>query len=99
MSAWAVSTTRFKRVLPEVSRCFIDELIPGRLEEGFTSMEARAWIENEPALQWLQSMGGEALGEPFLYGKGGELFQLFRWTVASYHTIGRSRWSREHVPG
>jgi hypothetical protein len=97
MSAWAVGTDDSRRVIPAVSRCFIDELIPDRLDEGFNSMEARAMVTNEPAMHWLLSMGGEQLGKPFLFGKGGEMFTLFRWTVASYRTIRESRWSENHV--
>lgn len=98
MSAWAVGTPDSWRAINEVSRCFIHELIPDRLDEGFNSMEARAMVTNEPALKWLISMGGEQLGKPFEYGKGGEMFTLFRWTVASYRTIRESRWSENHVP-
>lgn len=94
MSIWALGTDRATRVIPAVSRFLIEHAIPWRLDEGFTCMEARSLATHTDAHRWMESMGGVRHGEPYLYGKGGELFVTYRWTVSSYRSISQSRWKR-----
>lgn len=97
MSIWALGTDRANRAIPAVSRFLIEHAIPWRLDEGFTCMEARSLETHHDAHRWMESMGGKREGEPYLYGKGGELFVTYRWTVSSYRAISRSRW-KSSVP-
>lgn len=92
MSIWALGTERTPRVIPAVSRFLIAHAIPWRLDEGFTCMEARSLETHVEAHRWMEGMGGVREGEPYLYGKGGERFVTYRWTVAGYRAISRSRW-------
>lgn len=93
MSVWALGTDTANRTIPVVSRFLIEHAIPWRLDEGFTCMEARSLETHHDAHRWMESMGGVREGEPYLYGKGGERFVTYRWTVAGYRAIRRSRWS------
>ena len=93
MSIWALGTDRAERTIPAVSRFLIEHAIPWRLDQGFTCMEARSLETHHDAHRWMEGMGGERNGEPYLYGKGGERFVTYRWTVSSYRAISRSRWS------
>jgi hypothetical protein len=94
MNVWALGTKSLPRVIPAVSRFLVDRHIPERLEQGFTSMEARALATHGVAHRWIEGLGGVRHGPAFLYGSGGEFFVLFRWTVASYRTIREGRWSK-----
>lgn len=92
MSIWALGTDKAERTIPAVSRFLIEHAIPWRLDEGFTCMEARSLETHHDAHRWMESMGGKREGEPYLYGKGGERFVTYRWTVSSYRAISQSRW-------
>ena len=92
MSIWALGTEQCTRAIPAVSRFLIEHAIPWRLDEGFTCMEARSLETHHDAHRWMESMGGVRHGEPYLYGKGGERFVTYRWTVSSYRAISQSRW-------
>lgn len=92
MSIWALGTDKAERTIPAVSRFLIEHAIPWRLDEGFTCMEARSLETHHAAHRWMESMGGKREGEPYLYGKGGERFVTYHWTVSSYRAISQSRW-------
>jgi len=93
MSVWAMGTRQTPRVIPAVSRYLIETHIPWRLEQGFNSMEARSLVTHGAAHRWMESMGGVRHGPAFVFGKGGEHFILYRWTVAGYRAIRQSRWA------
>ena len=92
MPIWALGTDKAERTIPAVSRFLIEHAIPWRLDEGFTCMEARSLETHLDAHRWMEGMGGKREGEPYLYGKGGERFVTYRWTVSSYRAISQSRW-------
>ena len=92
MSIWALGTAKAERTIPAVSRFLIEHAIPWRIEQGFTCMEARSLSTHLDAHRWMEGMGGKREGEPYLYGKGGEHFVTYRWTVSSYRAISQSRW-------
>lgn len=97
-SVWALGTPSMQRAVPSISRFLFDEHVPQLIEQGVTSLEARCMVGHAAAERWIKGLGGTPLGEPFVYGKGGELFTLFRWTVAAYRIIREGRWSKSHVP-
>ena len=86
-SVWAMGTRRFERAAPAVGRFILDKLVPARIEQGFTNAEARSMVGNDKAWRWIKNLGGLPASAPFLYGKGGERFILFRWTVAGYRSM------------
>lgn len=85
LSVWALGTRRAPRVAPSISRWLRDELLPGKAAEGYTSMEARSLVEHHAAHRWMLSTGAVQHGPPFVFGRGGEEFILFRWTVDALH--------------
>lgn len=87
LSFWAIGTRHMWCTVPAITRYFLDVILPGKIEQGFTSAEARSLAGHLSAHRWMISMGAEMVGEPFLFGRNGEHFQLFRWTVADYRTI------------
>jgi len=91
ISLWALGTKRSRRVIPKVTRFMHDYHIPDRIDEGFTTGEARSLVQHHDAHRWMTNFNAEPSGEPFVYGKGGELFQLFRWTVAGYRSIRKGQ--------
>lgn len=97
-SVWALGTDDMHRAVPAISRFLFDEHVPRLIDNGVTSLEARCMVGHAAAERWIKGLGGTPLGEPFVYGKGGELFTLFRWTVAAYRIIREGRWSKRHVP-
>lgn len=93
LSVWALSTDRAARVIAAVSRFFIETLIPEKLDHGVNNMEARSLVTHGAAHRWMESMGGVKHGDAYLWGRNGEFFVTYRWTVSSYRAISGSRWS------
>lgn len=79
LEAWAMGTKDTRRVIHAVTRHVITEYAPAAIEQGFLSMECRSHVDHHEAHRWLLSTGAVANGDPFVYGKNGEKFQLFRW--------------------
>lgn len=94
LSIWAIGTKRTFRVLPAVTRHVIHDHLPARLEQGFVSMEARSHVGHAEAHYWMRSTGAVALGEPFVYGREGTKFLLFRWTPEAL-AAARERYPRK----
>ena len=80
MEAWAMGTSKTNRVLLEVTRFLFSDYIPRVVEAGFLSVECRTHAEHKSAHRWLERTGAVAASSPFVYGKNGELFILYRWT-------------------
>lgn len=80
LSVWALGTKRAWRVAKQVSDWLRDAHLPALAAKGYTSMEARSLLEHEAAHRWIEATGGVRHGPPFVFGRNGERFQLFRWT-------------------
>lgn len=93
-SVWAIGTPRMTRAIRAVSAFLLDEHIPTLLDNGFNNAEARSLATHRTAHRWLEALGGRRHGPPYLFGRGGEEFVTYRWTVADYRSIDRSKWSR-----
>lgn len=87
LSVWALGTKHAWRVAKQVSDWLRDVHIPDRMAEGYTSMEARSLVDHAQAHSWIEATGGVPHGPPFEFGKGGEKFQLFRWTADYWRDI------------
>lgn len=85
LSVWALGTDQTWRVAKAVSDWLRSVHLPERITAGYYSMEARSLLEHRQAHSWIEHTGGVRHGPPFVFGREGELFQLFRWTAA---TIG-----------
>jgi hypothetical protein len=81
LSVWALGTRHAWRVATAVSTWLRDTYLPEKAEQGFTSMEARSLVDHAVAHRWMESTGAVRATTPFVFGKGGEEFILFRWTV------------------
>lgn len=92
-SVWGLGTAKTTRVIPAVTRYLMTTHIEKRIAEGARTMEARSLLDHHEAHGWMRGVGAEQLGEPFEYGKAGELFVLFRFTVARYRAMRDKRWS------
>jgi hypothetical protein len=80
LEAWAMGTSKTRRVLHAATRHMIEHFGPDAIDAGFRTMECRSHVDHHEAHRWLESTGAVAGGEPFVYGKNGELFILYRWT-------------------
>lgn len=94
-SVWALGTRQMQRTAPAVSRYFTRTLIPQLIEEfGIVGLEARSLASHDEARRWIENMGGKRHGKPFPFGRDGQRFVLYRWTVAAYRTIDAKNWSK-----
>jgi len=103
LSVWAMGTDAMWRAIPAISD-HIESMAEGLIERGFTTMEAKSIISHDEAHRWMVSCGARRMSAAFEYGKNGEHFLLFRWTVSDYRAIRqkRRRWNNtnkdsEHV--
>ncbi len=81
LSVWALGTKRMRRCAPAITRFMREEAMPRRVEEGYLSMEARSLVAHTEAHNWMLATGAVVHGPDFVYGRGGEMFRLFRWTA------------------
>jgi hypothetical protein len=91
LSVWAVGTRHMQRVVPEVSRFLVRTVVPRRIEQGYQIMEARSHAMHLTAHRWMMDLGAQRVGQPFVFGRSGELFHLFRWTAAAFPRIAAQR--------
>jgi hypothetical protein len=80
LNAWAFGTDKLNRVLYRATQFLIGVHLPMEVAKGFTHMEARTSVEHKGAHRWLESTGAVVKSEPFVYGKNGEEFILYRWS-------------------
>lgn len=93
-SVWGLGTEETTRVIPAVTRYLMTTHIEKRIAEGARTMEARSLASHTEAHGWMKMVGATQLGEPFEYGKHGEHFVLYRFTVAGYRAMRDKRWSK-----
>jgi hypothetical protein len=98
LSVWAIGTNHCKRVVPAVTRCFVNEIIPAKMYEGYRWMEARSWIDHVDAHDWMKRLGAEPRLLLKDYGNDGEDFILFRWTRDAWYRSGVNKWKQRHAP-
>lgn len=91
---WALGTKHAWRGIPAATRFMQDVVVPAKIAAGYRLMEARSIEGHTQAHRWMEGTGARRIGEPFEYGRDGELFHLFRWTVPDYHTITAQKRSR-----
>lgn len=91
LSVWAVGTKDMRKVVPGLTDFFAMDLVPVLIEQGYKTMEARSIEGHTEAHRWMESTGAVAVSEPFEFGRNGELFTLFRWTIEGFNPIRRSR--------
>ena len=96
-TAWAFGTNRMHRTIPAITDFMAEVHIPKIIEQGARLMEARSIRTHSQAHVWMIRTGAKTDGVTFPFGRKGERFLLFRWTVPEYHTIRgtKSRWKRE----
>lgn len=94
--AWAFGTDRMQRAIPAITDYMAEVHIPKIIEQGAQIMEARSHYNHATAHVWMMKTGAKLVGTPFIFGRDGERFRLFRWTVPEYHSIRatKSRWKR-----
>lgn len=96
LEAWAVGTKHTRRVLHAATRHLITDFGPQAIAAGFRTMECRSHVEHKEAHRWLESTGAVVNGAPFVYGKEGENFVLYRWDRAALDVAAR-RYKVNHV--
>lgn len=83
--AWAFGTKRMPRTLPAINRQIWAEIVPKLIEAGCRRVEARPISTYKEALLWISRMGGIRVpGDLPDHGRGGEVFELWAWTLSDY---------------
>lgn len=88
-SLWAVGTKRMRRAMPEVTTHYSRVIEPELHRLGVLAAEARSLVTHLEAHHWMRAWGGKRHGPAFVYGRGGERFYMFRWTVSPYRAKRR----------
>lgn len=96
MEVWAFGTKHMWRGVPALTAYMLLEVAPTLLELGYRTVEARSIEGHTEAHNWMRAIGAKPWGEPFEYGREGELFTLYRWTVPEYRSIraDEAKWKR-----
>lgn len=91
VSIWAIGTRSTPRVLSDVTRYLLTEHVPALLRAGFLAMEANSLVSHIESHSWMKSTGARVNGDPFIYGRNGELFLSFRWDSEAL-AAAQQRW-------
>lgn len=83
-AAWAFGTIKTGRVVPYMSRYMMRVLIPAAVAMGARRVEARSISSHHAAHRWIRSLGAHGPVELEQWGKGGETFLLFWWTLPPF---------------
>lgn len=83
LSIWAVGTKRMQRAVPAVTK-FLRGHVDTKVAQGYRTIEARSLETHYSAHRWIEGAGGVRSGEPFVFGRDGEKFLLFRWTAPGF---------------
>lgn len=84
LAVWALGTKHARRAIPAVTRFMGRTLLPQKIAQGYRIMEARSIDSHHEAHQWMEATGARRVGEPFVYGRDGELFHLYRWKAEDH---------------
>lgn len=91
LSVWALGTKRMRKASPAIWRYLAEVHLPEKAAEGYRYMEARSIETHTEAHRWMRWLGATVLGEPHPFGRDGERFLLFRWTVDHLGIISQRR--------
>lgn len=84
---WALGTDRMTRVIPAITRFVVTDVMRRAIDAGHVSMEARSIATHHAAHRWMKATGAQREGKPYPFGRNGELFATYRWTVYGYHKV------------
>jgi hypothetical protein len=82
LEAWAWGTDRMPRAVPAITRYVARVLMPQWLDAGVRRLEARSIATHTAAHRWMTSTGAALECAMPDYGRDGEGFYLFAWTVS-----------------
>lgn len=88
-SAWAFGTRKMKRTVPAISRFCVEEVAPDLVRLGVRRLEVRSIAYHDLAHRWLSRLGAEREAILAEWGRGGETFTLWSWTIR--------KWRKSHV--
>jgi len=89
LSAWAFGTRAFTRAVPAISRYGAQVVAPLLVADGVRRVEVRSIKGHDIAHKWLHSLGARREAELCDWGRGGETFELWSWTLDD--------WEKHHV--
>lgn len=88
-SAWAFGTERMRRAIPAVTRFGRETASRLLIEAGARRCEIRSIADHDLAHRWLQGLGAHLECELLEYGRNGETFALYSWTIGDWKHVLR----------
>lgn len=89
--AWAFGTRQFKRAAGMISHFYKHKLSHDLYNAGVTRLEARALGTHDYARNWLKRLGFHEDCELPYYGRNGQSFFLYSFTLADYNRMFKNR--------
>lgn len=83
-TVWSWGTKRMWRCVPRITSFVKEVMLPDAIAKGALRGEARALASNEMAQRWLMHLGATRRCELPYYGKNGETFVLWDWTLEQF---------------
>lgn len=100
MAGWGFGTGRSWRVVPEVTRFMLGEVMPELIRSGVQRVEARSIDGHDNAHRWLRRLGARKHRDPLMcWGRGGEDFWLFDWIRDDYDVLSPNTEGRDAFAG
>ena len=85
-SAWLFGTKKLARAIPEIGRFGLGTLSIRLIEEGVRRLEVRSIDGHDIAHAWLARLGARREARMHDYGRGGEAFTLWSWTLKDWRS-------------
>lgn len=89
-SAWAWGTKELNRVAPRIGRYFLSVIAPKLIVDGCRRVEVRSIEGHDMAHRWLTTLGARCESRMQDYGRNGELFLLYSFTLTDLKRCGYS---------
>ena len=83
-SAWLFGTRRLARAVPEIGRFGRETLSARLIEKGVRRVEVRSIEGHDIAHAWLARLGARREARMHDYGRDGETFTLWSWTLKDW---------------
>lgn len=79
---WLFATNDFQHIGKSMTKLIRNAIVPGLFEAGARRLECRSMESHNHAHRWLETAGARSEAVIPNYGKHGENFRVFSWTVS-----------------
>lgn len=81
---WAYGTKNMRRAVPAITRHCLDHIAPEMVHRGYRRLEVRTSVDHDLSHKWLAGMGAVRESAPYEFGRNGEMFVTYGWSLTAW---------------